>query len=100
MVGGGTETMTSEIGSGPVALLLTVMTFLGTIAILLYGLQLAGAGLQEVAGARLRAMIASVTQNRIVGAGVGALLTAIIQSSSATTVLLVGGASAGVIQLS
>lgn len=75
-------------------------TFLGAVAILLYGLQLAGNGLQEIAGARLRALIASVTRNRFIGAGVGALLTAIIQSSSATTVILVGLTSAGMIQLS
>ncbi len=89
---------------GPESSLLTIAmvlaTFLGAVAILLYGLQLAGNGLQEITGARFRALIASVTRNRFVGAGVGALLTAIIQSSSATTVILVGLTGAGMIQLS
>lgn len=91
----------SPAGESPLLMIAMVLaTFLGAVAILLYGLHLAGSGLQAIAGPRLRALILSVTRNRFVGAGVGALLTAIIQSSSATTVILVGLTSAGMIQLS
>jgi phosphate:Na+ symporter len=92
--------VTPGLESPPFMIATVLATFLGAVALLLYGLQLVGNGLQAIAGARFRALIASVTRNRLIGAGVGALLTAIIQSSSATTVILVGLTSAGMIQLS
>lgn len=76
-----------------------VMTLLGGVALLLYGMRLAGDGFQKAAGGRLRAILASLTRNRFVGVGVGALITAILQSSSATTVMLVGFVSSGVMRL-
>jgi len=76
-----------------------IISFLGGIAILLYGIRLAGEGLQRAAGGRLRAILTSLTRNRYMGIGVGAVITAILQSSSATTVMLVGFVSAGLMNL-
>jgi phosphate:Na+ symporter len=71
----------------------------GGVSLLRYGLHLAGEGLQAVAGARLRYALASVTKNRMLGLGAGALITAILQSSSATTVMLVGFTGSGLVTL-
>jgi phosphate:Na+ symporter len=71
----------------------------GGVSLLRYGLHLAGEGLQAVAGARLRYALASVTRNRVLGLGAGALITAILQSSSATTVMLVGFTGSGLLTL-
>ncbi len=75
------------------------ISFLGGIAILLYGIRLAGGGLQKAAGGRLRAILTSLTKNKYMGIGVGAVITAILQSSSATTVMLVGFVSSGLMRL-
>ncbi len=71
----------------------------GGVSLLRYGLHLAGEGLQALAGARLRYALASVTRNRVLGLGAGALITAILQSSSATTVMLVGFTGSGLLTL-
>ena len=76
-----------------------VISFLGGIALLLYGIRLAGEGLQKAAGGRLRAILTSLTKNRYIGIGVGAAITAILQSSSAATVMLVGFVSSGLMTL-
>ena len=75
------------------------LSLLGGTCLLLYGLQLSGQGLQGVAGTRLRTIINAVTQHRFLGVGAGAIVTTLFQSSSATTVMLVGFASAGLITL-
>lgn len=71
----------------------------GGLCLLLYGLHLAGEGLQGVAGGRLRGLLQSVTRNRLLGVLAGAAMAAIIQSSGATMVMLVGFASAGYLTL-
>src|SRR3990170_2920723 len=76
-----------------------VISFVGGIALLLYGIRLAGEGLQKAAGGRLRAILTSLTKNRYIGIGVGAVITAILQSSSAATVMLVGFVSSGLMTL-
>jgi phosphate:Na+ symporter len=76
-----------------------IFGLLGGIALLLYGLHLTGKGLQDVAGGRLRQILGTVTRNRFLGVGIGAAITGILQSSSATTVMLVGFTSAGLITL-
>ena len=87
--------MTPDIGS----VLFIILLFAGGVAILLYGLQLVGSGLQDLTGKGLRSLITSVTRNRIVATLFGASLSAVMQSSSATTVLLVGLTRAGLISL-
>jgi phosphate:Na+ symporter len=76
-----------------------ILELAGGVSLLLYGLHLAGEGLQAVAGTRLRYILASITKNRILGLGAGALITAILQSSSATTVMLVGFTGSGLLTL-
>ncbi len=71
----------------------------GGVSLLRYGLHLAGEGLQALAGTRLRYALGSVTKNRVLGLGAGALITAILQSSSATTIMLVGFTGSGLLTL-
>ena len=78
---------------------LMLITLFGGMALLLYGMQLVGEGLQLAAGGRMRQILSSITNNRFKGMMVGAFITAVIQSSSATTVMLVGFASSGLMDL-
>lgn len=71
----------------------------GGIAIFLYGMFMLGEGLQKVAGERLRYIIGLLTTNPFMGMLVGVAVTALIQSSSATTVMVVGFVSAGLMTL-
>ena len=73
---------------------------LGAIAglsLFLYGMQLMGDGLQKVAGEGLKGIIRKLTKNRFMSVLVGMFVTTIIQSSSATTVMVVGFVNAGLI---
>jgi len=72
---------------------------LGGLAIFLYGMRSMGEGLQKVAGDRMRRILEVLTGIPIIGVLVGALTTAIIQSSSATTVMVVGFVNAGLMTL-
>jgi phosphate:Na+ symporter len=78
---------------------LVLFSLLGGTALLLYGVRLVGEGLQRAAGTRLRHVLSTLTGNRIKSLLVGAGVTAVLQSSSATTVMLVGFASAGLLTL-
>ena len=73
---------------------------LGGLALFLFGLELMTAALKSVAGDRLRTLLAQLTVNRVAGAVSGAFVTAIIQSSSITTVLVVSFVSSGLMTLS
>ena len=68
---------------------------LGGLGLFLFGMKIMSEGLQKVAGNRMRQILAMVSNNRFVGCGVGALVTTIVQSSSATTVMLVSFVDAG-----
>ncbi|MBI5877073.1 MAG: Na/Pi cotransporter family protein [Chloroflexi bacterium] len=68
---------------------------IGGTSVLLYGMRLAGDGLQQAAGTRLRHLLSTLTSRQWLGVIVGAVVTAFLQSSSATTVMLVGFVSAG-----
>lgn len=72
---------------------------LGGLGLFLYGMNLMGMGLQKAAGERLKRLIEILTNNRIMGVLVGALVTMIIQSSSATTVMVIGFVNAGLMDL-
>jgi len=72
----------------------------GGLAIFLFGIRFGGRGLQKAAGKRLRDTVARLTTNRFMGLVTGVIITAIIQSSSATTAMLVSFANAGIIGLS
>jgi len=71
------------------------MGLFGGVLLLLYGIKLLNDGLQNAAGPRIRSLLRSLTSNRLTAVGAGALITGLIQSSSATSVMLVGFVSAG-----
>lgn len=77
-----------------------VLTVVGGLGIFLLGMKNMSDGLQAVAGAGLRRMISAVTDNRLMATGVGALVTMLIQSSSITTVMVVGFVNSGFMSLS
>mgnify|MGYP003772976861 FL=1 len=79
--------------------LLEILTLLGSVGIFLYGMKLMSEGLQKAAGDKLRNILAMMTNNRIVGALTGFFITALIQSSSATTVMIVSFVNAGLLSL-
>ncbi len=72
---------------------------LGGLGLFLYGMNLMGMGLQKAAGEKLKRLIEILTNNRIMGVIVGALVTMVIQSSSATTVMVIGFVNAGIMDL-
>ena len=72
-----------------------LLALFGGMALLLYGIQLTGDSLQRAAGARLRGLLTGLARNRFMALASGALVTAVIQSSSATTVMLIGFVAAG-----
>jgi phosphate:Na+ symporter len=76
---------------------MTLLALFGGLALLLYGMQLIGEGLQRAAGSHLRHLLTRMTSTRLAAVGSGALVTAIIQSSSATTLMLIGFVSAGLL---
>ena len=75
------------------------MELLGGIAIFIYGLQLANDGLQKRAGDQLRRWLTALTEHRLSGLLSGTLLAAVLQSSTATVMMLVGFANAGLLSL-
>jgi phosphate:Na+ symporter len=76
---------------------MTLLALFGGLALLLYGMQLIGEGLQRAAGGHLRHLLTSMTRTRLAAVASGALVTSIIQSSSATTLMLIGFVSAGLV---
>ncbi len=76
-----------------------VLMLIGGLALFLYGMQMMSAGLEAAAGNKMKTILEKLTSNRIKAVLVGALVTAIIQSSSATTVMVVGFVSAGLMTL-
>ncbi len=76
-----------------------VFSLCGGLGLFLYGMKLMSEGLEQVAGDRMRRLLEVLTNNRLMAVGVGVLVTAIIQSSSATTVMVVGFVNAGLMNL-
>lgn len=72
---------------------------LGGLGLFLFGMKIMSEGLQKVAGDRIRKILAALTSNRLMGMLVGMTVTAIVQSSSATTVMVVGFVNAGLLSL-
>ena len=77
----------------------TVVAIVGGLAFFLFGMKTMSEGLQKVAGAKMRKVLSVMTNNRLAGVGTGFLVTSAVQSSSATTVMLVGFVNAGLITL-
>lgn len=80
-------------------MLLQIFTLLGALGMFLYGMNMMSAGLQKAAGNRLRNILAAITSNPLKGVVTGLGITSIIQSSSATTVMVVGFVNAGLLTL-
>lgn len=77
----------------------TVFLLLGGLGLFLFGMKLMSEGLEQVAGARMRSVLEFFTKNRLVGMLVGILFTAVVQSSSATTVMVVSFVNSGLMNL-
>lgn len=75
------------------------MALMGGLALFLYGMKMMGEGLEKAAGNKLRKLLESLTRNPIMGLLVGVVFTMVIQSSSATTVMVVGFVNAGLLDL-
>ncbi len=79
--------------------LMNLLSLVGSLGLFLYGMKIMSEGLQKVAGDRLRSILAAMTKNRVMGVFTGILITAAIQSSSATTVMVVSFVNAGLMTL-
>lgn len=80
-------------------IIFTLFTFFGGLGLFLYGMERMADGLQKTAGNRMKQILAALTNNRFMGVLTGAMVTAIVQSSSATTVMVVGFVNAGLMHL-
>lgn len=76
-----------------------IIPFIGGLAMFIYGMNIMADGLQHAAGSKMKKILEVLTQNKLMGIALGALVTAIIQSSSATTVMVVGFVNAGLMNL-
>lgn len=76
-----------------------VITLLGGLALFIYGMNLMSDGLQKAAGEKMQKVLALLTKNPILGVLAGTVCTAVLQSSSATTVMVLGFVSAGLMKL-
>ncbi len=80
-------------------LVINIFSLVGSLALFLFGMKTMSEGLEKFAGDRLRGILAAMTKNRVMGVFTGILITALIQSSSATTVMVVSFVNAGLMTL-
>lgn len=94
--------LAADVGepSSTLDLSLLLMGLFGGLALFLFGMEQMSGALKAVAGERMKSILSRLTSNRIMGAITGAFVTAVIQSSSVTTVLVVGFITAGLMSLS
>lgn len=76
-----------------------IIPFIGGLALFIFGMNYMAQGLQNAAGTKMKSILEALTQNKIMGVALGALVTAIVQSSSATTVMVVGFVNASLMDL-
>ena len=81
-------------------LIINIFSLVGSLGLFLFGMKTMSEGLEKFAGDRLRSILAAMTKNRVMGVFTGILITALIQSSSATTVMVVSFVNAGLMTLS
>ena len=77
-----------------------LIPFVGGLGMFIYGMQIMASGLENAAGNKMKSLLEALTKNKLMGVMLGALITAVIQSSSATTVMVVGFVNAGIMNLS
>ncbi len=85
--------------AGDVMDLFDVLNMVGGLALFLYGMHIMGGGLEKLSGGKLERVLEKLTKNRIMAVLLGAGVTAVIQSSSATTVMVVGFVNSGIMKL-
>ncbi|MDY7094200.1 MAG: Na/Pi cotransporter family protein [Acidobacteriota bacterium] len=100
MADSGAEPAVVAAGTGDLRLGALIMGLFGGLAFFLYGMEQMSSALKAVAGDRMKTILGRLTHNRFLAAGTGAFVTAVVQSSSVTTVLVVGFISAGLMTLS
>ena len=76
-----------------------IIPFLGGLGMFIYGMQIMAQGLENAAGNKMKSLLEALTKNKLLGVLLGAFITAVIQSSSATTVMVVGFVNAGIMNL-
>ena len=76
-----------------------VLKLIGALGFFIYGMKVMSEGIQKAAGSNLRAILASMTKNRYFGVLTGFIITCLVQSSSATTVMTVSFVNAGLLSL-
>ena len=76
-----------------------IIPFVGGLGMFIYGMQIMAQGLENAAGNRMKTLLEVLTKNKLMGVLLGAAITAVIQSSSATTVMVVGFVNAGIMNL-
>ena len=76
-----------------------ILPFVGGLGMFIYGMQIMAQGLENAAGNRMKSLLEVLTKNKFFGVLLGAFITAVIQSSSATTVMVVGFVNAGIMNL-
>ena len=79
--------------------IVNILSLLGSLGLFLYGMKTMSEGLEKFAGERLRNILAAMTKNRFMGVVTGIAVTALIQSSSATTVMVVGFVNSGMMKV-
>ncbi|RKX30094.1 MAG: Na/Pi cotransporter family protein, partial [Verrucomicrobia bacterium] len=80
-------------------MILTIFEILGSLGVFLFGMKVMSEGIQKVSGNRLRGLMRTMTSNRFAGITTGVLITSLVQSSSATTVMIVSFVNAQLITL-
>ena len=76
-----------------------IIPFVGGLGMFIYGMQIMAQGLENAAGNKMKSLLEALTRNKFMGVLLGAFITAVIQSSSATTVMVVGFVNAGIMNL-
>lgn len=76
-----------------------IIPFVGGLGMFIYGMQIMANGLENAAGSKMKSLLEALTRNKLMGVLLGALITAVIQSSSATTVMVVGFVNASIMNL-
>ncbi len=80
-------------------IILTILQGIGSLGLFLYGMKIMSDGIQKAAGDKLQNILNQITSNRFVAVFTGFVITAIVQSSSATTVMVVSFVNAGLLSL-
>ncbi|MBT6504872.1 MAG: Na/Pi cotransporter family protein [Deltaproteobacteria bacterium] len=91
------QTTLAASGSGQISWMMLIFGLVGGLALFLFGMELMSEGMKKTAGNQMRAILATLTSNRVVALLLGAFVTMVIQSSSATTVMLVSFVQAGLL---